>query len=135
MAQSSWALRSSPRTASGSQGLIRKKSAQFEGSVVSTTSRGIAASVCSVSHTRMASQSSSRWARCGFDKLSMSGARKAHNFGDGGRIRASIGRPPVGTKYTVLRQHPQETPGAGVSDEAARQVRFGYLVIKCEKGR
>src|SRR5262249_27026102 len=39
----------------------------------------------------------------------------------------------IGAKYTVLRRHTQETPGAGVSDEAARHGRFRYLVIKCER--
>ncbi|MCI0392290.1 MAG: hypothetical protein MOB07_26460, partial [Acidobacteria bacterium] len=38
-------------------------------------------------------------------------------------------RPPVGTKYAVLRQHTQETPGAGALNDATRFAGFGLDIF------
>src|SRR6266511_2807875 len=83
---------SSARTLWALQGLIRRKSAQFEASVVSTNWRCKAARVCSLSQTSKASQRSRKCWRCGSDKGSISGLRKAHSFGELCTIFVSIGR-------------------------------------------
>src|SRR6266540_3947236 len=68
MAKEICASRSSARTLCALQGLIRRKSAQFEASVVSKC-----------------------W-RCGSERDSINGSRKAHNFGELCTIFVGIGR-------------------------------------------
>src|SRR6266508_5323611 len=92
MAKEICASRSSARTLCALQGLIRRKSAQFEASVVSTNWRCKAARVCSLSQTSEASQRSRKCWRCGSERDSINGSRKAHNFGELCTIFVGIGR-------------------------------------------
>src|SRR6266542_1418979 len=102
---------SSARTLWALQGEIRRKSAQFEASVVSTNWRCKAARVCSLSQTSKASQRSRKCWRCGSDRDSIRELRKAHSFGELCTILVSIGRYSCWNKvscefHSLLRKRP-----------------------------
>jgi hypothetical protein len=78
--------------APGAPRVTRRKSDQFEASVVSTNLRSKAVRVRSLSQTSKASQRSRKCWRCGSDRDSISGSRKAHSFGELCTIFVGIGR-------------------------------------------
>src|SRR5262249_41507890 len=88
---STWWRRTAVRTSSGRQGLIRRKSAQLEGSVESRNSRCRAARVLGSSQTNRPSARSRRWSRCGRDKGSRNDSRKVSKADEGCTMRVSMG--------------------------------------------
>src|SRR5262245_38076135 len=136
MAKEICASRSSARTRWAFQGLIRRKSAPFEASVVSTSWRCKAARGCSLSQTSKASQRSRKGWRCGSDRDSISGSRKAHRIGEWWTIFVSRGRSSCWNKGSWNPPADSGDARCGKREPILRETsKFKELDRKNEKGR